>query len=211
MGNWIETIMSNLKLQDVVERYIPHLRDKRIDYKYICPFHEDKNPSMTIKGNRFHCFGCGADGRLIDFVKLYFKVDCKQALQILSKDFNISLENGTMMFDKIQETKKNREIEKRINELEESCLNQFKNIVNIILTQLEIIEYQTRPYNNKNLGNYCYTTDCENNMLALANLPYFYELDKILSNRDKEIKKRFLNYYIKDGFESIKNELIWVI
>ena len=203
--------MSNLKLQDVVEKYIPHLRDKRIDYKYICPFHEDKNPSMTTKGNRFHCFGCGVDGGIIDFVKLYFKVDCKEAIQILAKDFNISLESGTMMFDKIQEIKKKREIQKRINELEENCLNQFKSIVNIIISQLEIIEYQTRPYSIKNLGLYRYTPDCENNMLALANLPYFYEIDKILSSKDKEIKKRFLNFYIKDGFESIKNELMWVV
>ena len=32
-----------------------------------CPFHDDKNPSMKAD-RRFHCFGCGADGDVIDFV-----------------------------------------------------------------------------------------------------------------------------------------------
>ena len=32
-----------------------------------CPFHNDKTPSMKLD-KRFHCFGCGADGDVIDFV-----------------------------------------------------------------------------------------------------------------------------------------------
>ena len=31
-----------------------------------CPFHNDKTPSMKLD-KRFHCFGCGADGDVIDF------------------------------------------------------------------------------------------------------------------------------------------------
>ena len=37
----------------------------------VCPFHNDKNPSMKVD-KRFHCFGCQADGDVIDFAaKLY--------------------------------------------------------------------------------------------------------------------------------------------
>ena len=32
-----------------------------------CPFHGDKHPSMKVDA-RFHCFACGADGDVIDFV-----------------------------------------------------------------------------------------------------------------------------------------------
>lgn len=32
-----------------------------------CPFHNDRTPSMKVD-KRFHCFGCGADGDVIDFV-----------------------------------------------------------------------------------------------------------------------------------------------
>ena len=31
-----------------------------------CPFHHDKTPSMKLD-RRYHCFGCGADGDVIDF------------------------------------------------------------------------------------------------------------------------------------------------
>ena len=36
-----------------------------------CPFHDDRHPSMKVD-TRFHCFGCGADGDVIDFTaRLY--------------------------------------------------------------------------------------------------------------------------------------------
>ena len=38
-----------------------------------CPFHDDKNPSMKVD-QRFHCFGCGADGDVIDFNLLEYAV-----------------------------------------------------------------------------------------------------------------------------------------
>ena len=41
--------------------------------KIICPFHGDKNPSMKVD-QRFHCFDCGEDGNVIDFVSKYFEV-----------------------------------------------------------------------------------------------------------------------------------------
>lgn len=33
-----------------------------------CPFHQDKTPSFKVEANRYHCFGCGADGGVIDWV-----------------------------------------------------------------------------------------------------------------------------------------------
>lgn len=45
--------------------------DKMGSYKIICPFHEDKNPSMVVdlkKGN-WYCFGCGLSGDGVRFVK----------------------------------------------------------------------------------------------------------------------------------------------
>ena len=35
-----------------------------------CPFHQEKTPSFVIyPDNSFHCFGCGANGDSIDFMK----------------------------------------------------------------------------------------------------------------------------------------------
>lgn len=33
-----------------------------------CPFHKDKTPSFKVENNRYHCFGCSADGDAISWV-----------------------------------------------------------------------------------------------------------------------------------------------
>ncbi len=51
-----------------------------------CPFHDDKNPSMKVD-QRFHCFGCGADGDVIDFTAKLFNLYPKEAAEKLAQDF----------------------------------------------------------------------------------------------------------------------------
>ena len=53
-----------------------------------CPFHADKNPSMKVD-RRFHCFGCGADGDVIDFVSRLEQATPKEAALMLARDFSI--------------------------------------------------------------------------------------------------------------------------
>ncbi len=54
-----------------------------------CPFHNDRTPSMKVD-NRFHCFGCGADGDVIDFVSRIFGISSLEAAQKIASDFGIS-------------------------------------------------------------------------------------------------------------------------
>ena len=53
-----------------------------------CPFHDDKNPSMKVD-QRFHCFGCGADGDVIDFTAKLFDLSPKEAAEKLAQDFGL--------------------------------------------------------------------------------------------------------------------------
>ena len=53
-----------------------------------CPFHDDKNPSMKVD-QRFHCFGCGADGDVIDFTAKFFALSPKEAVEKLAQDFGL--------------------------------------------------------------------------------------------------------------------------
>ena len=63
-----------------------------------CPFHADRNPSMKVDF-RFHCFGCGADGDVIDFVAKLFQLSLRQAVEKLAADFELS---GTDDFSRIR-------------------------------------------------------------------------------------------------------------
>lgn len=57
-----------------------------------CPFHDDKTPSMKVD-RRFHCFGCGADGDVIDFVSRLEQASPKEAALMLARDFSIPCED----------------------------------------------------------------------------------------------------------------------
>ncbi len=63
-----------------------------------CPFHDDKNPSMKVD-QRFHCFGCQADGDAIDFTARLFGLSKKEAAIKLADTFKIYYE------DKIPKTR----------------------------------------------------------------------------------------------------------
>lgn len=51
-----------------------------------CPFHDDRTPSLKLD-KRFHCFGCGADGDVIDFVSRFFGMTAKEAAEKIIADF----------------------------------------------------------------------------------------------------------------------------
>ena len=54
-----------------------------------CPFHDDHTPSMKVD-HRFHCFGCGADGDVVNFTSRLYDLSPKEAAEKLAQDFGIS-------------------------------------------------------------------------------------------------------------------------
>ena len=57
-----------------------------------CPFHDDRHPSMKVD-TRFHCFGCGADGDVIDFTARFYDLSPKEATEKLAQDFGRSYDS----------------------------------------------------------------------------------------------------------------------
>jgi len=52
--------------------------------KASCPFHEDKHPSFSIRGEKGHCFSCGFHGDILDFIMQKQGLDFKQAINFLA-------------------------------------------------------------------------------------------------------------------------------
>ncbi|MBP5275275.1 MAG: DNA primase [Lachnospiraceae bacterium] len=71
----------------------------------LCPFHNDKNPSMKVEKN-FYCFGCQARGDVIDFVRMLFNINAKEAAIKLINDFGLQVD----MQKKGSEKEKNERI-----------------------------------------------------------------------------------------------------
>ncbi|MCD8150474.1 MAG: CHC2 zinc finger domain-containing protein [Clostridiales bacterium] len=74
--------------------------------KAVCPFHNDRNPSLQFYEKRYHCFGCQADGDAIDFTAQFFGLSKKDAAIKLAEDFSIPYEDGRMREGKKQKEKK---------------------------------------------------------------------------------------------------------
>lgn len=58
-----------------------------------CPFHDDGSPSMKLD-RRFHCFGCGADGDVIDLTARLFGLSNLDAAKKLIQDFALPIDTG---------------------------------------------------------------------------------------------------------------------
>ena len=80
-----ETVKRSVTTRQAVECY--GLSVNRFG-KTRCPFHNDRTPSMKVD-KRFHCFGCGADGDVIDLVSQLYGLDVKSAAEKLAADFQI--------------------------------------------------------------------------------------------------------------------------
>ena len=52
-----------------------------------CPFHSDNHPSMMLNDNYYYCFGCGANGDVIDLTAKLFDLTPRQAAEKLINDF----------------------------------------------------------------------------------------------------------------------------
>ncbi|MEG1516479.1 MAG: CHC2 zinc finger domain-containing protein [Clostridia bacterium] len=57
----------------------------------LCPFHKEKTGSFKLYEDGFKCFGCGAHGDQIDYVRRLFGVTFDKAVCILNDDFSLSL------------------------------------------------------------------------------------------------------------------------
>ncbi len=77
-----------LRIADVVAQYTGQTPQRG---KVCCPFHNDKNPSMQLKNERYRCFVCEAHGDAIDFAARYFRESPKAALARLDADFSLGL------------------------------------------------------------------------------------------------------------------------
>ena len=84
-----ETIKAAISVKQAAEHY-----GLKVSHNGMacCPFHNDKTPSMKLD-KRFHCFGCGADGDVIDFVAALYGLGKKEAAAQLASDFGLAYED----------------------------------------------------------------------------------------------------------------------
>jgi len=84
--NLFETVKSAVTVKQAAEHY--GCKVNRGDM-ICCPFHNDRHSSMKLNKDYFYCFGCGANGDVIDFVARLFGLSSYEAAKKLAYDFGI--------------------------------------------------------------------------------------------------------------------------
>ncbi|MBR6592381.1 MAG: DNA primase [Prevotella sp.] len=109
-----ETIdkLINLNIVDVVSDYV-QLKKAGINYKGLCPFHNDKTPSFSVSPSKgiCHCFSCGKGGNTIGFVMEVEHCSFVEACRILGEKYHIKVEEEEKQAPAEEELKTQRKRE----------------------------------------------------------------------------------------------------
>ncbi len=97
-----------------------------------CPFHSDRHPSLKVD-RRYHCFGCQADGDVIDFAAALFNLPVKDAAMKLAADFGISYDrsDGSRPV-KIKPAKRKISDEMRFHEAVQKCQRVYSDYLHLL-------------------------------------------------------------------------------
>lgn len=88
----IEQVLMRNDIESVIGSYIT-LKRAGSNLKGLCPFHSEKTPSFTVypSDNSFYCFGCGAGGDAITFIRKRENLDYPDAVEFLAKRAGITI------------------------------------------------------------------------------------------------------------------------
>jgi len=89
----IEEIKRRTDIVDVIGRYV-QLKKLGRNYRGLCPFHSEKNPSFYVNPEKgiYYCFGCKKGGNAVNFLMEYEKIDFPDAIKRLAKNLGIEID-----------------------------------------------------------------------------------------------------------------------
>ena len=96
MANSFEEVVSQIKdrldIVDVVSQYVV-LKKSGANYWGLCPFHNDKKPSMSVSPSKgiFKCFSCGESGDALSFLIKIQNREFKEVVFELADKYGIEL------------------------------------------------------------------------------------------------------------------------
>ena len=96
--------MDAVNIVDVVGEFVT-LRKSGVNYKGLCPFHDDKTPSFMVSPTRqiCKCFSCGEGGNAVNFLMKHEQITYPEALRWLAKKYNIEIHERELTDDEKRE------------------------------------------------------------------------------------------------------------
>ena len=122
----IDKIMDATNIVDVVSEFVT-LRKAGVNYKGLCPFHDDTTPSFMVSPSKqiCKCFACGEGGTAINFLMKHEQITYPEALRWLAKKYNIDIQEKKLT-DEEKQQQSDRESMFIVNEW---AMNYFHDIL----------------------------------------------------------------------------------
>ncbi len=125
---FIQELHDKVDIEQVISSHI-NLKRRGKNLVGLCPFHNEKTPSFTVypESRSFYCFGCGAGGDVISFVRRMDNLDYVEAVKAVAQMAGVSMpEDGyddTLSKQRMRLLEANREAARFFN----ACLMDPKN------------------------------------------------------------------------------------
>lgn len=111
----IDDIKQRNNIEDVISSYVT-LKRAGSNLNGLCPFHSEKTPSFTVftSSQNYYCFGCGAGGDVINFIRNVENLDYPSAVEFLAKRAGITIpddkpDNNHHRIDRVRLMQMNKE------------------------------------------------------------------------------------------------------
>ena len=102
----IKELRDSIDLSRIISRKVK-LQKRGNNFLGLCPFHNEKTPSFNVndQGGFYHCFGCGAHGDVISFIRNFEGKSFIEALETIADISGLkmplnNLENGNILNEK---------------------------------------------------------------------------------------------------------------
>ena len=122
----IERIKERADIVDVVSEFVS-LKKVGVNYRGLCPFHNDHTPSFYVSPARrtCHCFVCGEGGDSVGFIMKHEQMTYPDALRWLARRYNITIQERELT----EEQKKEQNDREAMYIVNEWAANYFKDIL----------------------------------------------------------------------------------
>ena len=181
--NVFGTVKTSINTREAAARYGVEVNRHG---KALCPFHNDRNPSLFVDDDHYYCYACGEHGDVIDFTAKLFGLKLYEAAQKLAYDFGITQDKPP---DKAMQEKLNKKSEaQRLRENEKLCFSA-------LLEYMKLLQEWKRLYAPRSPED----TQDDRFVEACHNLDYVEYLVDLLIMGDSYERTEVIDMMITDG------------
>ena len=135
---FLQELRYKIDIEDIVSSYVSLKRHGSL-FKGLCPFHNEKTPSFTVypETQSFYCFGCGAGGDAVSFIKRIENIDYIDALKYLCDRYGMQMPQDG--YDNSMSKKR-----RRVYEANRAAAKYFNSVLNSPEGKIGLDYYKNR-------------------------------------------------------------------